>query len=279
MPIKSQYTDRDIATPIQSQADFVQLPFPYLRLYWHNGSPQADKAGNAKYYGGFQIGSDKAREDMSALGVTNLPSPFVESTFVASDGKEYDAFSARAIYAAPIKAKDDWYEEFDQKRGKTVKRHRLDFLVYLGSLTEKGKSKTIEPWGVAVISATGFAASAILRGFKEFIKDTQKIRDEFAPGVPPNFFYCPIGTFGDKRITEAAGESTYVPAQVKQYEWTEGLLASIFVGDEAATKMIELQQLCEEWYNDTHANRAKNFVEQPIMPDMNQLPPIDPGLE
>lgn len=238
-----------------SDFQYVQLPFPYLRLSWHNGNPHASKVEGAKYYGGWQIGEDRVSEDLATFGFDSLPSYFTPSTeWVADNGKAYWARSARYIYAAPIFAKDDWWEEFSPQ-GTKVKRHRLDMLVYLASIN----NAVWEPWGPAVLSASGYAASAIAKSFKDFAKDTSEIRRQFAPGVDDMFFYACLGTFGPDRVNKPAGDSAYVPCQFNKPKdgWNEQHLTNCFVGEGIAAVMVDLQVQADAWAADTRDGRQK----------------------
>ena len=266
MTIKSQYSENDVPAVYGKDITFLQLPFPNLRLSWNNGNAHAERTSGAKHFGGWARGSTNILEDIQSLSL-DAPAGLVESEWVSQDGKTYSAYAARNVYAAPIAAKDDWWEEFDPRRSKNVKRHRLDFLVLLGVYNQT--SKVIEAYAPTVLSATGFAASAILKAFRAFEKDTKPARDIHAPGVPAMFFYVPVGTFGDKRITEPAGESTYVPCQYMHStngEWSESNLLLLYVGDEAASYMLELRNNAEAWLQDTRAHRAKEFTETTTVP-------------
>lgn len=268
MTIKSQFTKRDVQPVFTGNADFVQLPFPYLRLNWNNGNPQADKAGGAKHFGGWQTGLEYATEDCNLLGLSYLPYGFTDAVVWINDkGKEYQAYSARTILAAPILAKDDWWEEWDNKRGKSAKRHRLDFLVFLATLDENRK---IQPYAPAVLSATGFAASAIGRAFRDWVKNNAEPLNAFAPDVPTQFFYVNVGTFGDKRVTEPAGDSVYVLCQCSRKEITEAVLNELYVGEMVAAQIVSLQAQAQDWLKDTHANRNKNFTEKSESGSSNQ---------
>ncbi len=263
MPIKSNYTDQDVPAVYGKDITFLQLPFANLRLSWHNGNPHADKAGGAKHFGGWMRGSDDVSDDLHSLKM-DAPAGLLLSEWVSDKGSTYQAFGTRNVYAAPIAARDDWWEEFDAKRNKNVKRHRLDFLVMLGVYNQA--AKVIEPYAPTTLSATGFAASAILKAFRAFEKDTAEARNVHAPGVPVMFFYAPVGTFGDKRIVEPAGqESSYVPCQyMRRDEWSEANLALLYVGDDTASQMLVWRHSVEEWLKDTHANRAKEYTEAPV---------------
>lgn len=254
-----------------SDFTYVQLPFPFLRLNWHSGNPHASKVEGAKYFGGWQVGEDRVSEDLASLGFDSLPNYFSDVTdWVADNGKIYAARSSRYIYAAPVYARDDWYMDKDQQ-GVEKKRHRLDMLVYLAGADKT----TVTPWGPAVLSSTGFAASAIAKSFKDCAKDMSDIRRQFAPGIDESFFYACVGTFGPTRINKPAGDSAYVPCQFNKPEngWTEQLLTNFFVGEGIAAVICDLQAQAEAWLADTRANRQKAGRLIPPSGDVEFVPP------
>ena len=47
-------------------------------------------------------------------------------------------------------------------------------------------------------------------------------------------------------------------------EWSESNLLLLYVGDEAASYMLELRNNAEAWLQDTRAHRAKEFTEEAV---------------
>ena len=239
-----------------SDFQYVELPFPYLRLSWNNGNQHASKIEKAKYFGGFQRGEDHIQEDLLKMQMETVPSYFSEPTeWTSEEERNYQARSSRYLYAAPLIAKVDWYKSKDRTSGEERLGHRLDFLVYLANIEEQ----QVRPWGPAVISSHGYAASGIEDAFKDWAKDSRDARKEFAPGIDPIFFYHVVGTFGDKRITRPAGEKkVIVLCQYNHPEtWTEEILNKLFVGEDIAAVLVDLQIQAKEWSEDTQANRQK----------------------
>lgn len=273
MTIKSKLASQ--ATPSlynDSGEAFLPPPVPVIRLSWHNGTPQSPKNSAAQHYGGWQRGKDDFDADVDALGL-QLPEDcgINLATWTSKEGTEYEAYSTRNIYAAPIKVRDDWWEEFDATKGRVVKRHRLDVLVMLAGYD--AQAKKLYKLAPAILTAHNYAASAVLKAIKAFEKDTKEAREEHAPGVPLQFFYIPLGTFGDKRITTPAGESSIVPCQYMQRAtWDEKFLTFLFVGDETGAEILQIAGDATDWVNDTHDNRAKDTAE---MDQDATAPPID----
>lgn len=258
MPIQSKYTNNDVADPTAGENQYTTLPFPFLRLNWFNGVPQNKAFKDTRHFGGWFSGSDKVAEDLTSLALDRLPAQFGnEQEFVARDGKSFNAYEARFTYAAPIVLKDDWYSELNDQHVMT-KRHRIDLLAVLGT---HSKGQPILPWGVAVLSAKGFAATAIVQAMRAFTKMTADIRRVTAKDVPTMFFYVPIGTFGDKLITAPAGNSIYTPAQIMPVEWDEGAVEAVYIAQEDwQDAMVGMQNDAKPWVKDTRASREKNAV-------------------
>jgi len=256
MTLQSKYTNKDVKNPTQGENSFVTLPFPALRLNWYNGVAQMKASKDVRYFGGWFAGSDKVSEDLVAMGVDTLPAQFAEEKEFISRGNEtFNAYEARYLYIAPVCTKDDWYSEFDEKKGGMSKRHRVDMLALLGTHV---KGKTIEPWGMAVLSSKGFAATAFVQAMRGFATVTADVRRNLAPDVPTMFFYAPVGTFGDKLVTAPAGESTYTPAQLMSVDWTDKSIEALYVSDgDWQDSLVASQGEASEWLKDTRGSREK----------------------
>ena len=258
MSIKSKYTSKDVSDPTAGENQYVTLPFPALRLNWFNGVPQNKAFKDTRHFGGWFAGSDKVAEDLPAMGVDALPAQFGQGEeFVARAGESFNAYEARFLYVAPICLKDDWYSELNDQ-GVMAKRHRIDLLSLLGTHV---KGQPIMPWGAAVLSAKGFAATAVVQAMRAFVKVTADVRRVTAKDVPTMFFYVPIGTFGDKLITAPAGNSIYTPAQIMPVEWDEAALEALYVDDEAwQDALVNMQADAKSWLADTRGKREKTAV-------------------
>lgn len=253
MTIKSNYTNKDMGNPLTAPGDRVQLPFEHLRLYWHNGYPQAAKDG-VQHYGGWFAGADDFIGDMAALGASGAPYGFVgPEQWMSRDNQEYSTYSARAVYAAPIATRLNWLKRDDG--GSTS---HLGMLVYLASVEEQNKTKVLVPYAPCVLYAKSYAAKFIQDAFKQWVSDTVQLRAEVAPGVPVSMFYVPVGTFGEKRIVENVGKAKTSPVVPCQYgkagQWDAGTLEMHFVGDDIGHEIVELKRLAEEWLQDKPAN-------------------------
>ncbi len=250
--ITSQFKTNDFGNALAGENDRVMLPFGTLRLPWHNGNPQAEKSG-AKYFGGW-FSSDDNPDFLSDLAIVNqdaAPQGFTgPEIWTARDGKEYTAYSARRVFAAPIATRVKWMT--NKETGK--KNSSTSLLVYLADWDVE--KKCLIPYAPAVLSAKGFAGNFILDAFKKWQADTARIRLEIARGVPSNLFYVPVGTFGKERITKMVGsgnsQSPVVPVQVGNppQGWDNAEVEKHFVGDDIAAIMKSLKEQAAEWLSD-----------------------------
>lgn len=262
--ITTQYKASDFGNALQGDNDRVNLPFGYIRLPWHNGNPQAEKVG-AKYFGGW-FSSDDNPDFVTDLGNVNqetAPQGFTgPEIWVARDGKEYTAYSARRVFAAPIATRVKWMT--NRETGK--KSSATSVLVYLADWNIE--KKVLFPYAPAVLSAKGYAGNFIVDAFKKWQADTARIRFEIAKGVPASLFYVPVGTFGKERITKMVGagnaQSPIVPVQVgaPPQGWDAKEVEAHFVGDTVAALMLTLREQAAEWLTDKN-----NDEQQQVAPD------------
>ena len=250
--IKSQFSNQQVGNALQGDSDRVTLPFGVLRLPWHNGNPQAEKSG-AKYFGGWFSSDDNPDflADLNAVNQEAAPQGFAgPEIWTARDGKEYTAYSARRVFAAPIATRVKWMT--NRETGK--KSSSTSVLVYLADWDNT--NKVLVPYGPAVLSAKGFAGNFILDAFKKWQADTVRIRTEIAKGVPASLFYVPVGTFGKERITKMVGsggaQSPIIPVQVGNppQGWDATEVEKHFVGDDVAAIMVTLKDQAAEWLTD-----------------------------
>jgi hypothetical protein len=208
-PIQSNFTQNQFGNPLESASDYVKLPFPVLRLRWHNGYAQAPKENGTQHFGGWFNGSDEYAD-----GLANFPAPphYMKgpATWVAANGKEYEVFHNRAIFAAPIATRTRWTKT-ETGSSKSV----TEILALLAD--REGDKKPLAPWGAAVLSCSGMGGLALVDAFREWTKKTAKARQEFAPGVPANLFYVAIGTFGTERITRMVARPPKAPSSRRRY--------------------------------------------------------------
>jgi len=271
MPITSAFKQNELGNPLQGVSDYVKLPFPTLRLRWHNGYPQASKDSGTQHFGGWFNGGDEYAEDLA-----NFPASLHymkgPDTWVSKDGKEYEVYHNRAIFAAPVATRVRWITKENGYKSSVT-----EILAVVADRKDKG---SLFPYGAAVLSCSGMGGLALVDAFREWVKKTTKARVEFAPGVPSNMFYVVIGTFGKQRITRMVGktsQSPIVPAQVNYADKTEideGFLASYFVGDEVGAKMIELKTAAAEWLADVKEKGKAEAAPAPVNDNDPHYEPI-----
>src|SRR3990167_4495123 len=157
-PIASAFRQNEFGNPLQGASDYVKLPFPALRLRWHNGYPQAPKEGGTQHFGGWFNGADEYAEDMA-----NFPAPLSylkgPETWISKDGKEYEVFHNRALFAAPIATRTRWM--------KTDSGGNRSVTEILALLANREGKKALTAWGAGVLSCSGMGGLALIDAFRE----------------------------------------------------------------------------------------------------------------
>jgi hypothetical protein len=266
-PLQSKYAGSEAVNPF-GQAE-NRLPFPALRLSWHNGYPQAEKTTGAKYFGGWFADAGNFIADCSEIGDIPSLSGFVgPQEWTNQDGtKTYSVYASRAIMAAPINTIVKWFKADDGKQSSTT--YMLVFLAYIDKQNNKN---VLLPWGPALLGGSGFKGVYMQKAFQEYARLSTQSRLINAPGVPVNQFYYRIGTFGETRITQEVGKvkkNFVVPAQVDpSLDWSEKMLINYFVDDATYGKMIDLRTKSADWF--THKDGKKD---EQIQSSTNTVPP------
>lgn len=232
----------------------VDLPFPVVYVWALNGQASYKSQGGALYYGGWAC---KAEDLLATADQQGLPIPFdwKQVTISSRDGGEFEAYTTRRILVAPIGKRESWLH--DGKRSAAYVeggRRHMQVLAYLAETASENGSAEIKPWGPVVLTAKGYQARNLLDAFSRWHKATAQIRWKVAPGVPAWCFYISLGTFGKERqpvnVGKPGAQSPITPiTALIQDRLDEELIAQLFVGNEVAAVMGELQDQAQEWLN------------------------------
>lgn len=234
--------------------DTTELPFPAVFIWALNGQTSYKSQGGALFYGGWACKTNDLQIAADQQGIA-LPANWQPVTIATRDGGEFLAHTTRHIVVAPFGKRLAWLH--DGKRHSVYVeggRRHLQVLAYLADVHSAEGQKTISPWGAVVLTAKGYQARNLLDAFSKWDRATSPIRRRVAPGIPAWCFYMSLGTFGKERQAVNVGKpgaqspitplSAFIPEQV-----TEELLESLFVGDETAAQMADLQDQAGEWLN------------------------------
>lgn len=232
----------------------IELPFPTAYVWVTNG--QASNKSLAKiapvlYYGGFSANKDDIDVLINQFGLP-VPNEFIETTIATRNGDEFNAYTAREIYVAPIDYRESWLDADSKLRRPDFAdgyRRHFQALVYL--FTREGE-QTFIPWHPVVLSAKGFQARNLRDSFAAWQKATATARSVAAPNIKAWFFILKLGTFGDERKAVLVGQegakspitpiSPFIPKNV-----TPELVANLFVGQEVAALMADYKRQSQEW--------------------------------
>lgn len=235
-----------------SNTQGVKLPFPAPTMYWHNGNgsfKNMKEIDDARRFGGFGI--DK--EDLEEQGMPPA-STWKLHDLTNKDGKSYAAYLCRTAWVAPIARRFTWME-FDGKS-----RSSVNILAYLAVMNPE---KKMTPYGAVILSGKGYSGMALDKCFKEFATKTASLRGN----TLPNFFFHPIGTWGNEvKSEEVKGKngssSSITPVQlyIPQDGYTAELLQQWFVPaimPEVVSDMMDYKSKAQEWLDDWNKREKK----------------------
>lgn len=250
--------------------DAVELPFPVVYVWTLNGQASLKSQGGAQYFGGWAC---KA-EDLETISEQNgiaVPREWKKVDIATRDGDEFQAYTARHVIVAPIGKRESWL--LDGRRFSDYVeggRRHLQVLSYLAEAVGENGSRQYIPWGPIVLTAKGYQGRNLLDAFSKWDKATMQLRRKVAPGVPAWCFYLALGTFERERNSVIVGKpgaqspitpiSAYIPENL-----TEELIANLFVGNEIAATMADLQDQASEWlkaWRETNLEQEASFEEE-----------------
>jgi hypothetical protein len=230
----------------------AELPFPAIFIWALNGQAGYKSQGGALYYGGWACKSNDLQIVADQQGLA-LPLNWQPVTISSRDGGEYPAHTTRSIVVAPIGKRLSWLHE-GRRHAAYIEggRRHLQVLAYLADVHTVDAAKEILPWGAVVLTAKGYQARNLLDAFTKWERATAQARRKIAPGVPAWCFYMSIGTFGKDRQAVNVGKpgaqspitpiTAFIPEQI-----TEEMVESLFVGNETAASMADLQDQAADW--------------------------------
>jgi hypothetical protein len=233
-------------------SDVIELPFPAPYLWALNGQPSYKSQGGALYYGGW---ATKAEDVDALIGASDLPVPaeWKRATIALRDGGEFEAYTTRNLIVAPIGKRESWL--LDGKRSSEYMeggRRHIQALCYLAEGIGDAGNRQFQPWGPVVLTAKGYQARNLLDAFSKWERATATLRWKVAPKVPAWCFYLSLGTFGRERqalnVGKPGAQSPITPigAYISD-RLDESMIANLFVGQEVAEHMAELQDQAAEW--------------------------------
>jgi hypothetical protein len=232
--------------------DPAELPFPAVFIWALNGQPSYKSQGGALYYGGWACKSNDLQSTADQQGLA-LPANWQTVTISSRDGGEFPAHATRNIVVAPIGKRLSWLHE-GRRHATYIEggRRHLQVLAYLADVRTVNGVKEIAPWGPVVLTAKGYQARNLLDTFTKWERATAQARRKIAPGVPAWCFYISIGTFGKERQAINVGKpgtqspitpiTAFIPELI-----SEELVESLFVGQDTAAKMADIQDQAAEW--------------------------------
>jgi len=237
----------------------IKLPFPAPTLYWYNGKTEfmtVNEITDPRRFGGWGV----SKEDIDTLGVA--PSrAWKLHDLTNKDAKQYQAYLFRTAWVAPIARRSAWFEN----EGKS--RSSLNILAYLALRNKEGK---FLPYGAVILKASSFTGINLDKCFKEFATKTAEFRGE----TLPNFFFHPIGTFGEMpKFSTNKGkggkESSVTDPQlyIPDGGYSEEFLSACFVpnvGSEILADMAKFKKDAKDWLADWNDRKGEKKESAPV---------------
>lgn len=253
----------------------VELPFPVVYIWALNGQASYKSQGGALYYGGWASKTEDLQGTADQQGLA-IPEDWKQVTIASRDGGEFEAYTTRSIFVAPIGKRLSWLH--DGKRSADYiegGRRHLQVLAYMAEARGENGQKEFIPWGPVVLTAKGYQARNLLDAFARWEKATAQSRWKVAPGVPAWCFYMALGTFGKERqsinVGKPGAQSPITPVTAFIHErYNDELLTSLFVGTEVASIMSDLQDQATDWLNAWKGNllvEPEEFQENSFAPE------------
>jgi hypothetical protein len=250
----------------------IRLPFPVAVMRWNNGDTHYKTAGDATYFGGWAVGSDSMDDLMAQSGV-GLHASFTKVALSNNDGKEYDAYISRNVTVAICAKRKQW----------TDKGSHVQWVGLAAELNSDKKFFTA--WAPVMLTAKGWSAKYIEDALMAWDSATAAARREFAGGLPSQFFWAAIGTFGEQPIVEMVGKAQKSPITPCKCwlpkEFNDAIITRHFVGEENMARMADLAKQSEEWRKawagkegDKTPGAPDNFAEPgaDVIPDTSDIP-------
>lgn len=252
----------------------IELPFAAPYYWWQNGKASYKPAGGAAYFGGWAADAETFEGVCSQSGI-EIPQASKRVTLSNNEGKEYDVHTMRSLPVAVIAKRNRWM--IDEATGKG--RGHTQILAYAATITKTQAGAAYTPWSPVVISGKGLAAKAIEDALRDFDRNTAAARRQYAKNLPAWFFWCNIGTFGDKPEIKMVGtgqQSPITPASVylpKDGVISPELLKTWYVGGDIAAVMIDLKRQAKEWLEAwREAKQTGPAIDAPIIPYPDDQP-------
>lgn len=238
----------------------IKLPFPAPTLYWYNGKTDfktVEEIKDPRRFGGWGV----SKEDLDALGIPPSPAWKLHD-LTNKESKSYQAYLFRSAWVAPIARRSAWFENDGKSRSS------VNILAYLALRNQEGK---FMPYGAVVLSAKSFTGIALEKCFKDFTAKTADLRGE----TLPNFFFTPIGTYGDEpkfssnkgkggKESSVTDPQLYTPAN----GYDEAFMQSVFVsnvGSDILADMAKYKRLAKEWLADWNDRKGSKVNDaQPV---------------
>jgi hypothetical protein len=230
----------------------VKLPFSVVLLWWKRGGDEREDG--VRKFGGWVAGYEDVLENASTDndGMPIIPEKLVQENFVSSSGNPYSVYSVRNIAFAPIGKRFKWTYRTLSDGSKDPSDKGRGHVQVFGLSSFLDDNKVYNLWKPVILSAKGLSAKSLQDAISEWERKTLAIRMSEGNGIPSNFFWSHLGTFGNeinKAQVGSGNKSNYItPVQIYlPQEINVDFLKKVFVGKGVATTMSVLAEEAKEW--------------------------------
>ena len=249
----------------------VQLPFDNVLFWWKRGGDE--RSDGVLKYGGWVA----SYENVMDVVTGDVPSKLESATFNSMTGGTYDVFATRNMAFAPIGKRFQWAYRYSPEGERDPSDKGRGHLQVLGISAFLNEDRTYNIWKATILSAKGLSAKTLQDALAEWDKKTIAIRSSEGNGIPSNFFWLHLGTFGkevNKMRVGSGNKANYItPIQIYiPEELNIEYLKKVYVGKGVATTMSVLASESKEWLAEWDNKKGdKPAVEEP-QPEHNDEP-------
>jgi hypothetical protein len=240
----------------------VQLPFSTVLFWWKRGGD--DRADGTQKYGGWVASYENVIEN----GGGEIPSKLSQEQFQNYSGDLYEVYTTRNIAIAPIGKRFKWTYRSLPDGSKDPSDKGRGHLQVLGLSSFLNEQKEHVLWQPVILSAKGLSAKSLQDALADWDRKTIALRASECNGLPSNFFWVHLGTFGKevKKLQVGRGnKSNYItPIQIFMPELNIDYLNKVYVGKNAAITMSVLAEQSQDWLKEWSKNSQDETT-----PDIN----------
>jgi len=251
----------------------VQLPFSTVLFWWKRGGDE--RSDGTQKYGGWVASYENVLESIptNPEGRADIPTKLSQETFHSDySGSSYEVFTTRNIAFAAIGKRFKWTYRTPPDGSKDPSDKGRGHLQVLGLSAFLNDDKSYKLWLPVILSAKGLSAKSLQDALDSWERKTIALRASECNGLPANFFWSHLGTFGkdvQKLQVGRGNKSNYItPIQIYMpSELNIDFLKRVYVGKDAAITMSVLAEQSQDWLTEWSKDSQGNEADTSSDPD------------